>query len=156
MSQVLAILNNFHKTIWCWNQKRLERKFCALRWYNCLHCLQCAMLPSLESLDQGRQHLHYTGTVYSDLLLHFDRTGFMVDSGNTTMSRFSKQLTRWFLISNWFLRWAARSSPWHKLTAAEMANRPQSVPPFWWCTFTIRNVIFSGNRRMKDTCSLEV
>lgn len=146
----VSILNNFHKTTWCWNQKRLERK-CLRTADDTIACtvyIAPCMLPSLESLDQGRRHLQYTGTVYSDLILCFDQTGFMVESGNTTMLRFSKQLTRWFLISNWFLRWAAGSSPWHNLTAAEMANRPQSVPPFWYCMFTIRNVIFfSGDRR---------
>ena len=90
-----------------WSEKTREETFAHCWWYHCLHRLHCAMLPSLESLDQGRQHLQYTGTVYSDLILCFEQTGFMVESGNTIMSWFSKQLTRWFLISDWFLRWAA-------------------------------------------------
>ena len=56
----------------------------------------------------------------------------------------AKWLTKCFLINDWFLRWAAGSSPWHKLndTQTKIANRPELVPPFWCCMFTIHKVAF--------------
>ena len=43
-------------------------------WYHCLHC---TILPSLESLLHG----------YSRLIRRFERTGFVVELGNTLALR---------------------------------------------------------------------
>ena len=151
------MLNKCHKTTLLESEKTKEGMFAQFWWYHCLHCLHCAILPSFESLHQGRRHLQYTSTACSDLIRHFERTGFLVESGNMTASWFSKQLMRCFLICVWSLMWAAGSSPWHKLTAVEIANKPQSVPPFWRCMFTIRKIIFfSVGWRMADTCSFRL
>ena len=149
------MLNKCHKTTWYWNQKR-QRKECLHSSGGTIACTAYIVLYfHVLSLHQGRRHLQYTSTACSDLIHRFEWTGFMVESGNMTASQFSKQ--RCFLICFWSLMWAAGSSPWHKLTAVEIANKPQSVPPFWCCMFTIHKIIFfSVDWRMADTCSFRL
>ena len=110
------------------------------------------MLPRLESLNQRRWHLQYTGTVLIFWLDYSLSTNWF-HGGFRKYNNVFKQLAdnlRWFLTNDCFLRWAAGYSPRHKLTQAKMVNRPQLVLQILGIS---KVIFFSGDRRYIATGS---
>ena len=63
--------------------------------------------------------------------------------GNCSICPLLMQLRKWSLISSCLKVQAVGSIPAHKAVAKAKANKPQSDPPYWCCTFMYCRVIVS-------------